>query len=71
MVERLIVEPYLISGVNSINTFVIVSSGGTIRTANSDGFTASAAAGTVRTDNRTYSSGGHYVFNAKHKPKYR
>ncbi|MBL0316553.1 MAG: T9SS type A sorting domain-containing protein [Flavobacteriales bacterium] len=54
---------YLISGVNSINTSVIVASGGTIRTANSEGFTASAALGTIRTDNRSYSSGGHYVYN--------
>lgn len=27
------------------------------------GFTASAPLGTIRTDNRSYSSGGHYVYN--------
>ncbi len=61
---RLNCDSYLITGVPAVLTRVTISSGGTIQTSHIDGFTATGAVGTIQTDNRTYSAGGHYIFNA-------
>ena len=52
---------YVISG--SPNTRTNVMSGGTIRTANANGLTASGASGSVQTVSRIYNSGATFEYN--------
>ncbi|MFN0031484.1 MAG: MopE-related protein [Flavobacteriales bacterium] len=60
------VGTYVISSATSpasTNDAVIVSSGGTIRTANTAGLNSTGATGSVQTATRTFNSGGTYEYN--------